>query len=202
MLGWIKSLWTRKASRTRDIFEYEGDDGKQFGDPLRILRLLTTACGGDLASVVNGAQSPAPNIAAKHQATLDFAIRAAFGLKPYDEVTGQGKTCGEAADLLANFFDWRDRLKDGVARAVADVEAWFGAKERTYEEFVALWLNTPRAMYQRAAMCLAGSQGSRNNEQLHSVFADAIARFPEEIEDVLFEINSARAVAKSMSRRA
>lgn len=71
----------------------------------------------------------------------------------------------------------------------------------TYETFIGLWLNVPRIRYERAAMILAGTQAAGNNEQLDAIYGDALARFPSEIGDVMYEINAARAVAKSMTRR-
>lgn len=50
-------------------------------------------------------------------------------------------------------------------------------------------------------MTLAGCAAATHNNPLDEAWADAIARFPEERDEIDFQMNSARAMAKAFAKR-
>lgn len=85
---------------------------------------------------------------------------------------------------------------------LADVAACGGQVPITdYGTLIGFWLNVPRIRFQRAAMTLAGVAAASHNEPLEWIWGDALAMFAEEADEVLFEINAQRAIAKVSHRR-
>jgi len=50
-------------------------------------------------------------------------------------------------------------------------------------------------------MVLAGTAAAGHNGQLDAIWGDALATFAEEADEVLFAINSQRAIAQATARR-
>lgn len=85
---------------------------------------------------------------------------------------------------------------------MADVSAAYGLPHGLeYGDFVGLWLNLPRVHFQRAGMTLAGVAAAGHNEPLDPIYFDALARFPEEAQEIGYEINMARWTAKQIANK-
>lgn len=65
----------------------------------------------------------------------------------------------------------------------------------SYEEYCGLWFNVPRVRFQWAAMTLAGAAAASHNKPLEDIWADAVARFPAELQTLLEDMNIARQIA-------
>ncbi len=65
----------------------------------------------------------------------------------------------------------------------------------TPDEEYGLWLNVPRIRAQWAAASAIGTATAQSTSQLDDIWGDALARFPEEAGEILFQMNTARAMA-------
>jgi hypothetical protein len=90
-------------------------DGREpvYADPLAVWRKLTVATRGELAALLaryneNGTSQ---DLAA---GPLAEAAVAAFGLVPFDKLTGHGACEDDALWLLGDFLAWRAEKKNGA----------------------------------------------------------------------------------------
>lgn len=95
-----------------EIFPWVTPEGKQvYADPLRVERRLTAACDGDVKHVLQLAQSENPMQAEQYTVAWLRAIAFAFGLRPFDEATGQGAGDEFLMSLYESYLDWKGKKK-------------------------------------------------------------------------------------------
>lgn len=101
------------TSRQRAIYVYSVGDRKRYADPLRCLRLMTEALGGQPNHVLDRAKDKSLVVEdrLKYQGQLVSASRHAFQLEELDSVTGRGVTDEEALQLLRSFLGWINSKK-------------------------------------------------------------------------------------------
>jgi hypothetical protein len=112
----------------RDIFEYEIEGKKLFGDPFEIDQRFEEACiPEDMETIdkwidqvprtsdgeIDYDKADRASLALYHKGTARYVplIRAAFNLAPFDSSTGKGATAVECLELWTSFINWKFNLK-------------------------------------------------------------------------------------------
>lgn len=114
--------------RKRQIFRFFDGKRERGADPLAVIRALNSHPEFDPATTPTEATAPdLPGTTAEDRRRLDAAASAAaaltaratleaFGVKPYDDDTGEGLTEGEALNLFSEFHDWLEAQKKNISR--------------------------------------------------------------------------------------
>lgn len=108
----------------RRVFPYDSGGGPVYGDPVAIQTRLTVALGGRLNRLLadfyfdskqdglTEEQREAGRLASCAAAEqIRAAVREAFGLVPFDPLTGAGATAADCDRALAAWLRWVDEAK-------------------------------------------------------------------------------------------
>ena len=112
----------------RNVFGFQYQGTLVYADPIAVLRALKLATRGRLSKLIEEANAinpvPGPDAAPppdpedpRHltallaRGGLAGAVVSAFGLPPFDPMSGQGTLEEEALDLLRAFLEWQHAKK-------------------------------------------------------------------------------------------
>lgn len=93
----------------REIYRYQWGGKDRFADPHKVRRVLHLHLGNSLSetiAIANGKDNPDPQLWFEAWDRLVGSVCAAFGLEPFDPVTGAGAKDDDCRDLLTAFFKW------------------------------------------------------------------------------------------------
>lgn len=102
------------SEQERNIFEYFDGEKKLFGDPLALQRKIRIALGADWDFVrehTGPGDHEEPQKSIAHGKML-AAVREAFGMRPFDPLSGKGATDKLCLATWNTFSSWLDEKKN------------------------------------------------------------------------------------------
>lgn len=92
-------------------FEYFNGSKPVYGDPYAIFRQLIAGCDGDFEGVVKAWSGDNLAMRVKAIDKLLSVSRKAFGMVPFNPMTGDGATDEDVQQVLETFFEWSAQKK-------------------------------------------------------------------------------------------
>lgn len=107
-----------------DIFgPYNNGKADVYGDPLAIHRRLVHHLGGDPNQFLKDYRSEVEPVAFEATQRLLAATTSAFGLFPFDPMTGEGATEDDTLNVLFDLVDWLESKKKSTGNSLTSSPA-------------------------------------------------------------------------------